>query len=408
MKLTSIDLFCGAGGLSEGLRLSGFKSIYASEIEKAYANTYQENHQNSEICVDDIRSVSPKDTRKRLCLAKGELDLLAGGPPCQGYSINAPIRSTDDHRNHLFLSFIDFVKEFEPKAVLIENVPGIVSFNKGQVVNDILETLTALGYKSDVRILYAAHYGIPQMRWRTFFIGLKEGSPTACYPEPICSPPCRANFTTKIKGQSLIYDRVHSGENFVNVFDAIGDLPVIQNGSGDEIQRYGEEHASSYASMLRNEKGIIHNHKCAKISKINLERLSFIEPGGSWRDIPFDLLPKGLKRARRSDHTKRYGRLDPTGLASTILTKCDPHWGSFFHYSQDRVISVREAARLQAFPDSYTFTGSLTEQYKQVGNAVPPLLAKAIGTNIYRSITNQPLDCKWSHNSEKQLCLPLQ
>ncbi|WP_021171499.1 Modification methylase AplI [Sporomusa ovata DSM 2662] len=122
---------------------------------------------------------------------------------------------------------------------------------------------------------------------------------------------------------------------------------------------------------------------------VSLERLKYIPQGGSWRDIPFDLLPAGLKRARRSDHTKRYGRLHPDGLCSTILTKCDPHWGSFFHPTQDRGLSVREAARIQSFPDRFMFMGRLTEQYEQVGNAVPPLLARAIGKEIRYQILNE-------------------
>ena len=130
----------------------------------------------------------------------------------------------------------------------------------------------------------------------------------------------------------------------------------------------------------------IYNHSCSRLGKINQERLKYIPQGGSWRDIPYELLPAGLKRARRSDHTKRYGRLHPNSLCSTVLTKCDPHWGSFFHPSQDRVISVREAARIQSFPDYYRFYGSLTQQYEQVGNAVPPLMAKAIGTEIFNMI----------------------
>lgn len=128
------------------------------------------------------------------------------------------------------------------------------------------------------------------------------------------------------------------------------------------------------------------NHSCNGLGPVNLERLKYIPQGGSWRDIPHDMLPTGLKRARRSDHTKRYGRLSPDALCSTILTKCDPHWGSFFHPTQDRVLSVREAARIQSFPDDYRFLGSLQEQYEQVGNAVPPLMAKAIGEEIKNMI----------------------
>jgi DNA (cytosine-5)-methyltransferase 1 len=130
----------------------------------------------------------------------------------------------------------------------------------------------------------------------------------------------------------------------------------------------------------------LYNHFAGVLSKQNLERLRHIPPGGSWRDIPHELLPKGMKLARRSDHTRRYGRIDPDGLSGTILTKCDPHWGSFFHWSQDRALTVREAARIQSFPDTYRFYGSRVSQYEQVGNAVPPLLAKALADHIKMTI----------------------
>lgn len=144
---------------------------------------------------------------------------------------------------------------------------------------------------------------------------------------------------------------------------------------------------SEYQQILRERSSKIYNHSCGKLGKLNLERLKHIPQGGSWRDIPFELLPEGLKKARRSDHTKRYGRLHPQEMCSTILTKCDPHWGSFFHPTQDRALSVREAARIQSFPDNYIFTGNLTEQFEQVGNAVPPLMAKAIGETIKKLIS---------------------
>ena len=125
------------------------------------------------------------------------------------------------------------------------------------------------------------------------------------------------------------------------------------------------------------------NHEAAGLSPVNLERLKYIKPGGNWTDIPFGLLPKGMQRAKPGDHTKRYGRVDADGLASTILTKCDPHWGAFIHYSQDRSFTVREAARIQSFPDHFIFTGSQGQQFAQVGNAVPPLLAEIVGTSIH-------------------------
>ena len=124
------------------------------------------------------------------------------------------------------------------------------------------------------------------------------------------------------------------------------------------------------------------NHEAPRLSQINLDRLKYIKQGGNWTDIPFDLLPKGMKAARRSDHTKRYGRPRWDELASTVLTKCDPHWGAFFHPEQDRTLTVREAARIQSFPDHYVFLGSQAEQYAEVGNAVPPMLACAVGRSL--------------------------
>jgi DNA (cytosine-5)-methyltransferase 1 len=325
-------------------------------------------------------------------LKKGELDLVAGGPPCQGFSINAPTRSESDTRNHLFLDFLRFVKEFLPKTVLIENVPGMISFNGGETVRAILESLEELGYDATVKILYAPHYGVPQMRWRTFFLGTRLSfDPLAMFPTPTHSAKGRSNFTTRLNDESLLLvpAGLHLGalNPMTTVWDAISDLPEINSGDGLAVTKYiGPRPLSLYQAQLRNRSGSVENHVCAGLARVNLIRLKHVPPGGSWRDIPHNLLPPGMQRARRSDHTKRYGRLALNGIASTILTKCDPHWGAYFHPTQDRVISVREAARLQSFPDKICFHGPVVDQYKQVGNAVPPLLAKTIGDSISKCL----------------------
>lgn len=388
-RRTCIDLFAGAGGLSTGLELAGFDVLFANEIMPAYAETLKHNHPSSEVFVEDIRLVTPKKIRKNLGLGVGELDLVAGGPPCQGFSINAPVRSAEDLRNNLFLNYLSFVKEFRPKVVLIENVPGMISFESGGTVKSILESLKVLGYRPEVRVLYAPHYGIPQMRWRTIFMATRlDVAPQSFYPVPSHLIKGRPNFTTKLAGRTLIYSDEYVTSNaknsFTTVWDAIGDLPEIGNGGSLQESAYPTKALSKYQSFLRKNSKKIFNHSCARLGEINMARLAHIPPGGSWRDIPHDLLPKGMQRARRSDHTKRYGRLDPDGIASTILTKCDPHWGSYIHPVQGRVLSVREAARLQSFPDKIQFFGSVTEQYEQVGNAVPPLFAYAIGEQVQR------------------------
>ena len=385
--MKSIDLFAGAGGLSCGLKQAGFRPLLANELIPQFAETYQINHTDTEMIVGDVRTLCESNLKKHLGVCEGEIDLIAGGPPCQGFSINAPIRTLDDQRNHLFRDFLRIVSAIKPKAVLIENVPGIISLGRGTVVEQIYKELQCMGYNVAHKILFAGHYGVPQMRFRTVFIGIRHFKGKVDFPEPEYNATAVANFTGAkelcISVPPLFAQELKS---YITVWDALSDLPKINNGDSISPKNYATEPNNAYQTYLRQNCTELSAHYCAKIASVNLERLKHIPQGGSWRDIPFDLLPAGLKRARRSDHTKRYGRLHPDALCSTVLTKCDPHWGSFFHPTQDRIISVREAARIQSFPDSYTFSGTITQQYEQVGNAVPPLLGRAIGNEIARLI----------------------
>jgi DNA (cytosine-5)-methyltransferase 1 len=385
MKL--VDFFSGAGGLSCGLNMAGFQSILGSDVHPVYAATFSKNHPGARVIRNDICQFSESEILGLTGLKPGELDLIAGGPPCQGFSINAPVRTLDDQRNHLFREYLRIAEILKPKAILIENVPGIVSLGKGTVVTAIYKHLESMGYTVGHRILFAGHYGVPQMRFRTIFIALRD-SRRIEFPEPTHNATAVANFTGArelcIKIAPLFAQTLCQKPT---VRDAISDLPELALGQVMDGIEYTTPPQSDYQKTLRSGSKKIFNHGCAKLGKSNLDRLKYIPQGGSWRDIPYHLLPAGLKRARRSDHTRRYGRLHPDELCSTILTKCDPHWGSFFHPTQDRAISVREAARIQSFPDHYVFTGSLTEQFEQVGNAVPPLMAKAIGETIKRLIS---------------------
>jgi len=384
--LKHIDFFSGAGGLSCGLEQAGFNPVFASDIQPVYAETYRFNNPNTDVIVGDIRQLEGANLLKRLGIKKGEIDLVAGGPPCQGFSINAPIRSLEDQRNHLFKDFLRLASEIYPKLILIENVPGFISLGNGTVLNKVYEVLRGMGYTAGHRILFAGHYGVPQMRFRTIIIASRISS-KIMFPEPTHNANGIANFKG---GKELCY-KIHPlfARKFqpkITVWDAIADLPDLVPGESPEVFNYNGKIASDYAKQLKKGSSQIYNHSANRLAPINLERLKHIPQGGSWRDIPRDLLPAGLKRARRSDHTKRYGRLSPDGLCCTVLTKCDPHWGSFFHPEQDRVISVREAARIQSFPDKFIFKGNLTEQYAQVGNAVPPLMAKAIGKCLIKML----------------------
>ena len=386
-KYTCIDLFSGAGGLSRGLEHAGFKMLFASDINPVYGETYRQNHPHTHFVDKDIRSLTGKEILTTCGLKKGELDLLAGGPPCQGFSINAPIRSLADQRNHLFKEYLRIAAELFPKAILIENVPGIISMGKGTVVKAIYKELEDMGYKVEHHILFAGHYGVPQMRFRTIFIATRLEGAKIIFPTPTHNAKAYANFTgAKELCLEITEDKRHSLKKQTSVWDAIRDLPSMSPLGKPRSIGYKEQPKNPFLKFVRGKSVEIYNHTTSGLAQINLERLKYIPQGGSWRDIPHELLPAGLKRARRSDHTKRYGRLHPDGLCSTVLTKCDPHWGSFFHPFQDRIISVREAARIQSFPDDFVFTGSITQQYEQVGNAVPVLLAKTIGESVIKML----------------------
>ena len=380
--LCTIDLFSGAGGITEGFRKAGYECLYANDCMPEAMQTFHLNHPEALADCRSIEEVKPSEIRAKLKIAKGALDVLVGGPPCQGFSINAPERFLTDPRNTLFKDYVRFLEEFEPKTFLFENVPGLLSLGDGKVLERILREFTRLDYRVTVKILFAAHYGVPQERWRLILLGSKfsEIAP----PEPTHYAYGRANF--RGGGGVLTFRLTESDKQqlkpAVTVGEAIGDLPRLEMGEGAETTGYTTGRISEYAMSLRNPHGETFNHFAAKLSKQNAERMRHVKPGGSWRDIPHRLLPKGMQRARKSDHTKRYGRLSNDRLAGTVMTKCDPHWGTVFLPDQDRSLTVREAARFQSFPDTYKFLGPRVSQYEQVGNAVPVLMAKAIALQI--------------------------
>lgn len=375
--LTTIDLFCGAGGITQGFHQAGFECLYANDFMPEAIETFRHNHPDTRAECGPIEEINVAALRKSLGLAKGELDVLVGGPPCQGFSINAPGRFLNDSRNSLFKHYARFIEEFAPKSFVFENVPGLLSMANGAVFEKILQVFNGLGYHLSVKILFGPHYGIPQERWRLILLGSVYAE--IDHPRPTHAAKGRANF----RGGGTLTMQIDSGDisrlaKAVTVGDAIRDLPRLNMGEGAEEVGYTSDAMSPYALRLKNPDGITFNHFAAKLAKQNIERMRHVPPGGSWRDIPHDLLPRGMQQARKSDHTKRYGRLSFDGFSGTVLTKCDPHWGTVFLPDQDRSLTVREAARLQSFPDRYRFLGSRVSQYVQVGNAVPVLMAAAI------------------------------
>lgn len=385
---TSIDLFAGAGGITQGFHQAGFQCLYANDSNLKAMETFSFNHPCTWVDAQKIENVNPAHVRRELKIKKGQLTTLVGGPPCQGFSINAPDRFIEDSRNALFKHYVRFLDEFRPQTFLFENVPGMLSLASGKIFNQIMDEFSKHGYTANAKILFAAHYGVPQERWRLIILGTRKNS-ILKHPEPTHYAVARANFRG---GRTMTFQLTQkNAENLlssITVGEAISDLPKLETGEGSEEIMYDREACSEYAKEMRSGQKYTFNHFAARLSKQNKERMKYIKPGGSWRDIPYELLPKGMKRARRSDHTKRYGRLSKDGLSGTIMTKCDPHWGAVFLPDQDRTLTVREAARLQSFPDYYRFLGSRVSQYEQVGNAVPVLMATAIAQKIITHITS--------------------
>lgn len=368
---TAIDLFCGAGGLSEGFRQAGFHVLAGNDLDRYAGETFATTHQEAKFLPGPIEEISATDFLDAAGLARGELDCLIGGPPCQAFSVYNHQRGMHDRRSGLFRQYLRIVEGLLPKWVVLENVTGITSVGEGQAVDQIIEGLGNLGYAVEMRVLKAEEYGVPQERRRVFFIGNRLG--------------------LRIKWPEATHGRGRKVP-FVTVWDAIGDLPSLRNGEESTgPSMYTDAPTCEYQRLLRSNASTVLNHSAPRLATINLERMKHIPQGGSWRDIPIALLPAGMKLARRCDHTKRYGRLHPEGLASTILTKCDLHWGPYIHPTQDRVLTVREAARLQSFPDWFIFSGPRTEQYVQVGNAVPPLLGKQVAQALLDATTALPI-----------------
>lgn len=380
---TCIDLFAGAGGLAEGFRQAGWGVVAANDADKAAAATFQANFPEATFFTGPVSQLDPAALLAEAGVAAGELDCLIGGPPCQSFSYNNHERSAKDTRAKLFQRYLRIVAALKPKTLVMENVPGMLTIGDGSIVIAIKRRLAKLGYKMAIRILYAEDFGVPQARRRVFVVASCVGDPAELFPSgshgPSAKPSAEAtpyvHRWTPPEGVTL--------PAAVTVGEAIGDLPVVRNGGGEAKRTYGKKPSTEYQREARRRSRLLHNHVCHHLADTTFKRVVEVPEGGNWRDIPRRLLPAGMKRALKKDHTKRYGRLDRGALASTILTKCDPHWGAYVHPTQSRTITVREAARLQGFPDRFRFCGDhLSKQYEQVGNAVPPPLARAIAKNV--------------------------
>jgi DNA (cytosine-5)-methyltransferase 1 len=380
----AVDLFSGAGGITLGLLNAGFDVAFCSDVDDACALTHVHNFPAIPFAHTGIEHLRGRDILDAAGIEPGELDVLIGGPPCQGFSIIGQ-RELWDPRNGLFREFLRVARELQPRCIVIENVTGLATLNKGAVLREIGAAFAAAGYNVDCAELLAAQYGVPQMRWRMFFIGWRvDQGHRGGFPLPTHG---RAGIGDLVPNRTI---RPDDTAGFVSIFDAIGDLPAIA--AGEHGRRYTRTPETPYQQAMR--EGApkeLANHYAARLSEQNMTRIRLLKPGQDWRDLPHDLLPAGMQRALRKDHTRRYRRMQWDGIARSIITRFrDPKSGEYIHPEQHRTISIREAARIQSFPDWFRFDGSLSQQYDQVGNAVPPLLAHAVGAEICRMLMSAP------------------
>jgi DNA (cytosine-5)-methyltransferase 1 len=400
MKVTVCDLFAGCGGLSAGLEEAGLDIRWAAEIDRDAASTYGATHGRSvKVWNEDVNKLLKRCAdRERGTPQPEEVDLLCGGPPCQGFSGYNRYRGPEDPRNSLVETFIAFAEFLRPRYVLMENVPGMLQMQNGKVARLLLQTLEGLGYKTAMGILQAGHYGLPQNRWRVFILAARANERLPSFPEPTHAFP-RTTLFGATAFRDCVIKPVDDSQGFFSslkphstVGDAISDLPKISNGGGSECARYTLPARSAYQRKLRAKTKVLSNHQADNHGPVMMPRIRAIpkRPGAGWLDLPESLKPLNLLRHGDNRYPNRFGRLWWSGTFNTIVSLPYPYWGRFIHPEQDRVISVRECARAQSLPDRMTFTGSVKSKYQQVGNAVPPLLARAIGKEIMRAMGYGP------------------
>ncbi len=344
-KKYMIDLFSGCGGLSFGFEQAGFECLIGVDIEQSALDTFSRNHPHAKALNLDLSEDESLDIILKE-LGNKKVELIVAGPPCQGFSLTGK-REENDKRNKLFYSVFKLAEKISPRFIVIENVPGIATLYQGRARQAILNEFERLGYSSSEKLLYAPDYGIPQIRKRMFFVGIKGCHPFE-FPEP-----------------------THCEKDYVTCEEAIGDLPSLEHELGDEAATYTMPAQSSYQKMMRAQSSKLLNHVATKHSDLVISVIKQVPEGGNHKD-----LPPGVGDSRKFNEAwTRYHSKKPS---RTIDTGHRNH----FHYCWNRVPTARENARLQSFPDHFEFKGNKTQQYRQIGNAVPPLLGFAIGKKL--------------------------
>jgi DNA (cytosine-5)-methyltransferase 1 len=351
--MRAIDLFAGAGGMSVGAGLVGLEVTHAVEIDQNASATYRHNHPDTTVLTEDIRKVNA-DTFNGGS-GHNEIDIIFGGPPCQGFSTsNQKTRSASNPANWLFREYVRIVEQIRPSWIVFENVKGLVETENGLFYRKVKQSIKKLGYTISSFVLNATDYGVPQKRSRLFIVG------------------SRNNQILEIPQKSSV--------DKITVRDAIADLPSLEIGASIDFLPYTKNPVSTYAEWSRQDLVECGNNFVTRNSSDVAVRYAYVPQGGNWEDIPATLMKNYADRSRC--HTGIYHRLreDEPSIVVGNFRK-----NMLIHPWQNRGLSVREAARLQSFPDSYHFYGSIGFQQQQVGNAVPPLLAKALFQEIIKT-----------------------
>lgn len=342
-----LDLFCGAGGFSEGFRQAGYNIVAGIDNDERALGTFAKNFPEAITVQKDL---SEDNFNGMENIINSTIDIIIGGPPCQGFSV-AGKRLKDDPRNVLYKAYLHLITHFNPKAVVIENVPTILGLYGGEIGKQIIEDLEQLKYTVKVYKVLASDYGVPQTRKRVFFIGLHTKKdfdlPSGKYQQrPISS--------------SM----------------AISDLPLLNGFLGEFQQNYSSDPKNDYQKSMRKKSRFLWNHEAVDHKQKTIDIIKMVPDGGNYKN-----LPENLRSTRKVNIA--WTRMNSNKPCFTIDAGHNHH----FHYKANRVPTVRECARIQSFPDRFVFYGNRTNQYRQVGNAVPPLIAKIIGHSLRKVIT---------------------
>lgn len=381
-KPKAISLFCGAGGCSLGFKKAGFDILYAQDVNETFASTYSANFPETVCEVADISTFNFKELMERFSLNPYDLDILIGGPPCQGFS-TAGTWFWDDPRNALLLNYVNALKVVKPKWFLMENVEGLLTSKKGQYLFEAVKAFIGLGYKIRIDKIYSQEYGIPQRRKRVFVIGsLAEES-------------FRLPRETHIASGNIYRN------GGVTIMDVIEGLPCPSNNISAFLH-YDKHPNNKIENLFRSENGTVQDHYIPKVNKSDMKRIRLLKHGQTMKDLPEELQHESFKRRanrRVMDGTPSENRGGaPSGLKRLFpnepsLTITSASTREFIHPYEDRPLTIRECARIQTFPDSFFFIGTASQKIQQIANAIPPLLAEKFASHIHDMLIESNIPC---------------